>query len=134
MEIDPGHRYAVKNYDGAGYQDIQFMKRIGEMYPGNTGVPVPGTNCQDGIRVWCFRVRYLNGQVPCEENEIILEHFRESLLLFEFRAAKRHHKEKEWQDFIYKQNMLVRKSSIPVEEWPYCNKCGHMLCVCNERP
>lgn len=67
--IDPGHCYEVDSYDGEMNQLIDFMKRIGDKFPGNEGSSCPGTNCQELIRILIDRCKYLNNQIPCIETE-----------------------------------------------------------------
>lgn len=118
--IDAGHKYEVDIYDSTPEgqtSTITFMKRIGEGYPGNTS-EYPGTNCQELIRVLIDRVTYLNAQIYSQNNDIILQKLRESLWLFEDRAAIRHGFRSEDIDF--------RPDDIEKEQ--YCHICGHVLC------
>jgi hypothetical protein len=92
--IDPGHYYQITSYypdpNKQVYwrdQEISFVKKIGENFPGNTGTAYPGTNCQELIRVLIDRVEYLNNQKPARENHKILYHLFEALAWFEIRAA-----------------------------------------------
>lgn len=94
MEIlDPGHYYAIENYDGNGIQKLYFLKRVGQSYPFNEPPAHKGTNCQEVLRVLIDRVKYLNKQIPCKENEGIIKNLQTALWLFEKRAAERHHKD-----------------------------------------
>ena len=124
--LDPGHCYSVDyfdNVDGDGNQiveplPIQFMKRIGDKFPGNEGPPVPGTNCQEVLRVLIDRVKYLENQVPCKENRVIIGELRNTIQLFEWRAAQRHGTECQ----IFAED---------VENVPACPVCGHIFgCDC----
>lgn len=112
--LDPGHSYALQNYDGDGAQKLVFMKREGPGYPFNVG-HYKGTNCQEVMRALIDRVLYLNKQVPCAENQIALAGLRSALYAFELRAARRHGRELEWQ------------TSEP-ESAPTCPTCGHIKC------
>lgn len=114
--LDPGHRYLLNIYDGEGMQPLRFMKREGEKFPGNIG-HYSGTNCQEVLRALIDRVKYLDNQVPCLENDRILECLREVLFQFESRAARRHKR-----DFPTKYRRI--------EEQPHCRKCGHIGCEC----
>ena len=89
--IDPGHYYVVENYDGSGIQKLYFLKRVGKGYPFNQPPPHKGTNCQEVIRVLIDRVKYLDKQIPCDENKLIIKNLQSALWLFEKRAAARHH-------------------------------------------
>jgi hypothetical protein len=90
--LDPGHDYEINNYDGSGKQRITFLKREGEGYPGNIG-HYPGTNCQEVLRVLIDRIEYLDNQIPCNENKLILDNLKSAYWQFEKRAAERHRKE-----------------------------------------
>lgn len=113
--LDPGHVYDLAVYDGLGASRLTFMKREGDGYPGNVGHH-PGTNCQEVIRVLIDRVLYLDGQVPAEENLMILAGLRGALLAFELRAARRH-----GRSFL--------DLSEPIETLPTCVTCGHIACA-----
>lgn len=112
--IDPGHRYALRVYDGEGRQGLVFMKREGEGYPFNVGHH-PGTNCQEVLRALLDRVAYLQRQIPCVENQLIAASLRTALHLFEVRAARRHGHE-----------LDPRHECI--EAVPTCPQCGHVDC------
>lgn len=119
--IDPGHKYALHTYDGgpaALDQELVFMKRQGKTYPGNVGNG-PGTNCQELIRVLIDRVQYLDRQIQCEENKLIIVHLRAALLAFESRAAERHDRE-------------LGDLPAEIETIAACNKCGHIRCQCTD--
>lgn len=118
--LDPGHNYIVNNYDGepgAVAISIPFMKRCGDGYPGNIGSN-PGTNCQELLRVLIDRVKYLNNQYEHKNNKAIIRKLRESLWLFEDRAAERHGFAAHDFDF--------RPEGIELE--PTCKVCGHLMC------
>jgi hypothetical protein len=113
--ITPGHHYLLDVYDGRGSMGLRFMKRVGEGYPGNTGSPHEGTNCQEVLRALIDRVQYLHSQSPCEENEEIRSHLRTALLLFEERAAR-----------IRGDTSLRDRSNYLIEAEPTCKVCGHI--------
>jgi len=113
--LDPGHRYSILSFDGACEQYIQFMKRVGPKFPGNEEA-YPGTNCQELLRVLIDRVKYLENQVPCVENKLILSSLENALFLFEARAARRH-----GRDF-------KEETPSQVAQLGYCSICGHVLC------
>lgn len=125
--VDPGHCYVPNYYDNIGDDGeelaepppIQFMKRIGDKFPGNEGEPVPGTNCQEVLRILIDRVKYMDEQVPCNENTVILSQLRGVIQLFEWRAARRHG---------------VECAIVPeeIEHVPTCPECGHLFgCDCD---
>jgi len=110
---DPGHAYLLTTYDGEGHKPLVFMKREGPGFPGNVG-HYPGTNCQEVLRALIDRVKYLDGQVPCEENVEILTNLRSALVWFEARAARRHGLEVSYL--------------VEIEDVPTCSTCGHVVC------
>jgi hypothetical protein len=119
-EIDPGHKYQLDVYDGAGEQVITFMKREGPGYPFNIG-HYPGTNCQELLRVLISRVEYLNKQIPCQDNERVLAHLRYAFLDFERRGAMRHGEE-------LQPLQLWDIDDVCPERMPHCPVCGHIRC------
>ncbi len=113
-EIDAGHEYELNSYDGKQPNRLVFVKREGEGYPFNVGHH-PGTNCQSVIRALIARVKYLQKQIPCVENQVVIRKLRESLWHFEIRAAQRHGRQ--LPDF-----------PIEIEAMPTCLTCGHIGC------
>jgi hypothetical protein len=116
--IDPGHRYHLLTLDGPLDQRLQFVKRCDmerpERFPGNTN-SYPGTTIQSVIRCLVDRLDYLQGQVRCKENAVILGFLRSCLWLLEFRAARRHGRNY-WHGLRF------------AAESPMCPKCGHTAC------
>lgn len=118
--LDPGHSYSVDVYDAAQPAEafLVFMKREGNSYPFNVG-HYSGTNCQEVIRVLIDRVKYLQKQIPCPENGVIIDHLRGALRAFEYRAARRHAR---------------RLGNLPadIESVRVCSQCGHIGCEVHE--
>lgn len=73
---------------------------------------------QDVIQCLLNRIRYLNNQIPCIENEMILKNLQECLFLLENRAAKRH-------GIDYYPSSLEQ-----IEMAKLCPTCGHTICHC----
>ena len=145
IELDPGHRYLVEKYDGDGYEEITFMKRIGAGYPGNTGTPYPGTNAQELLRVQIKRLKYVDNQIASEHNHEMLKGFNTALYEYEWRAARRHGLEKEFQAALSKQYfrpfpkdeyemaavLILNQTALyglQIEDVPHCRTCGHIVC------
>lgn len=121
MEIlDPGHAYKLATLDGDAEVLLTFVKRCGDGYPGNIGA-YPGTNLQEVLRVLIDRVQYLNQQVFCEENLMILQALRAAFYRLELRAARRHGR-------LLDGNMLDAIETVPT-----CSSCGHIQCAGNCR-
>lgn len=114
--IDPGHSYFLTVYDAGSdaSQGLVFMKREGPGYPFNVG-HYAGTNCQEVIRTLIDRVKYLDRQISCPENAIILAGLRSALIAFELRAARRHKR-------------APTDLPLEVESMPTCPTCGHIGC------
>lgn len=118
--VDAGHDYELDSYDGGAPVRLTFVKREGDGYPLNVGHH-PGTNCQEVIRVLIARVKYLQKQIPCDENERIITDLRSCLWAFESRAAKRHERA---SVFPWQENY----QTVAVEDQPTCRTCGHIGC------
>lgn len=112
--IDPGHEYELDSYDGGEPVRLVFVKREGEGYPFNVGHH-PGTNCQEVIRALIDRVQYLQRQIPCDENPVVVNRLRDALWQFEQRAAERH-------------GRLLPSFEAAIEKQPTCAGCGHIGC------
>lgn len=124
--IDPGHEYELDVYDTDRVNDpsavayivdarLRFVKREGPGYPFNVGHHA-GTNCQEVIRVLIDRVQYLQKQIPCDENVVVITKLREALWQFEQRAAERHGRS------------LSFAAGQKIETLPTCKGCGHVGC------
>lgn len=118
--LDPGHRYQLASLDKKWWHfwkrpiTLRFVKREGPGYPGNVG-HYPGTNLQEVLRALIDRVYYLDGQISCEENDLILWHLRCSLQGLEDRAARRHGRD-------------LDNFTGWIEFEPTCSLCGHIGC------
>lgn len=124
--LDEGHDYELENYDGEGVQRLTFMKREGPGYPFNIGHH-PGTNCQEVLRVFISRVKYLDRQIPCDDNKRIIAGARRLFLEFERRGAMRHGDEE------LEPLQLWNVDEVPVEDFPHCRTCGHIRCFGHEK-
>jgi hypothetical protein len=131
--IEIGHHYELECYDVGDRvwikDDIFFMKRVGGHYPGNKGEPHPGTNCQEVLRVLINRIKYLDRQIPCDENKIIIQDLRNALLLFEQRAARMHGRTLSKRFFLNDPKLIKR---VEIEDEPTCKTCGHIECTIKE--
>lgn len=119
--VDPGHKYILDNYDGVASNRITFMKREGLGYPGNVG-HYPGTNLQEVLRVLIDRVKYLNNQIPCDDNKLLVGYLRGALTHLEQRAAVRHKNE-------LNPHFFDQFFEAEIENFPACEKCGHIVCT-----
>lgn len=117
--VDPGHRYELTSLDGDFHQELTFVKREGDKFPGNKGHH-PGTTMQSVIRCLIDRMRYLDRQTRIMrswsvENKIIIFYLKSCLWLLEARAARRHKK-------AYFHGLLFAEKKI------MCPHCGHTVC------
>jgi hypothetical protein len=113
--LDPGHQYALASLDGSEEVVLTFVKRQGPSYPGNRGSH-PGTTTQEVLRALIDRARYINGQIPCAETELSISLMETVVLLYEQRAARRHHR------------TLDIASVHDLDQIPTCAHCGHVAC------
>ncbi len=115
--IDPGHRYELATLDSNGLPyPLQFVKRIGEKYPGNEPPACAGTTLQEVLRALIDRATYVNGQIPCAETEAAIGLLSTALLLLEVRAKR------------VKGSVLEVDSLSAVVDAETCSKCGHVRC------
>lgn len=117
--LDPGHSYALDHLDGNEKEHLHFVKRMGEMYPGNESAH-EGTNMQEVIRALIDRCKYVNKQVESNYTERAIMYLRDAFYELEARAAVRHHRS---------MFPIGYFDETPIEEHPTCSKCGHIGCV-----
>lgn len=115
--FDAGHRYALSNLDALPWeqptQQLYFVKREGEKFPGNVGKH-HGTTSQEVLRALIDRAAYVNGQIPCWQTRLSILLMGLCVWLYEQRAARRH-----------------GRSAPSFYEATYgqcCQKCGHVGC------
>lgn len=133
--LDPGHMFALQQLDTdvpSVYGDpLIFVKREGPGYPGNVG-HYAGTNMQEVLRALISRVKYLQTQIPCGENERMIEFLRRALFQLELRAAKRHGRSvatlglQHIADDAHEQPLYSLRG---IEDAPTCTGCGHIGCT-----
>jgi hypothetical protein len=116
--IDPGHRYELGTLDGSGLPyPLQFVKRVGDKYPGNLPPAYPGTTMQEVLRALIERAQYVNRQIPCAETDAAIQLLGSALLLFEIRAKR------------VKGRTLDAGSIADVLSAETCPDCGHVQCL-----
>lgn len=126
--IDPGHIYQLLKLDAEPNSRpdyLYFVKRIHPKvkYPGNTGVPYPGTNIQSVLRAVIDRVIYLRGQADQlgdkqshDEDTAIINNLCNCLYLLEHRAMRKHGLD---------ANSLTQYDAV---NGKMCSICGHVHC------
>lgn len=129
--IEPGHAYALDAYDGDANmvpRHLRFTKRVGL---GNEPSAVPGTNCQEVLRVLIDRVKYRNGQEADSRNATIVNYLRGALWELELRHADRYRR-LEAVIARGKEFSLNTTSGgdrpLCVEMIPACSRCGYVFC------
>lgn len=137
LERDPGHVFIVEVYpaqestgiitqvDSTDY--INFRKRIGDLYPGNTGLASCGTSTQELLRVIIARSKYVNNQESHQANDELISRCRESIFDLEERAAYRR-----GEDYFYKWEQEINNYLKDIETAPTCKICGHIFCSKHE--
>ena len=118
--LDPGHRFELAHLDGSGVSILQFVKRIGEKFPGNAPPGHEGTTTQEVLRALIDRIKYVDRQIPHPSNEQAYRHLVEALRWLEMRAAERRSDEAAWQRIF----VMVKP-----ELEPTCITCGHIECL-----
>ncbi len=113
---DLGHSYNLRSLDGEYRQMLTFVKRCEppEKYPGNEN-SYPGTTSQEVTRALLERSRYVQGQNPCPETEMVIQHLQQILYLLESRANRVH-------------GRSLPYSLEEVEYLKICLQCGHVTC------
>jgi hypothetical protein len=116
--IDPGHRYQLNTLDGDVNEVLTFVKRDSpaEKYPGNTG-HYAGTTTQEVLRACLDRIRYVNNQIPDDDNLLVIQGLRQCITALERRAARLHNR--------------PAPTDHTAEFGPFCSRCGHVGHACN---
>lgn len=123
--IDPGHLYQLDILDAptplrrlAG-QQLRFVRRVGEKFPGNAEPAYAGTISQEVIRALIDRTKYVDAQRPDQANCQAIRDLRSALVEFEMRAAR------ERGDTAAAARIAVMDEP---EIAPTCTGCGHIEC------
>ncbi len=129
---EPGHVYVLhqldekRPVDADGNplfeegQELWFVKRVGEKYPGNEGSPHEGTTVQEVLRACIDRLKYVNGQKFSIYNENALRNLRETILNLEYRAAG--------ERGLYYGGPWHPEELAEIDTMPTCDLCGHTFC------
>ncbi len=128
--LDPGHHYSLDwldgnpktvydGYDLSSQNELIFVKREGDKYPGNVGHH-PGTTMQEVLRALIDRANYVCNQNPCDETEEAIIYMTEALIAFEMRAARIHGREFLESTPENLQRLISGEGK--------CEKCGHVGC------
>jgi len=111
--IDPGHAYLLACLDRDGEEELFFVKRQGDKYPGNDS-SYGGTTTQEVIRALIDRTKYVNAQEPSHTNDTVLGYLRAALWELEMRAADR------------RGTWVSTRLKGAIEDEPTCEQCGHI--------
>src|SRR5260221_9597426 len=113
---DPGHRYELDVLDGQNMVSkhaLQFVKRMGENYPGNESIN-PGVTIQEILRACIDRLYYVNNQIRCPASEAAIYNLRVAIWELEVRAKR------------IKQNTLNLPTIKEIESIPTLMSFGHI--------
>ena len=81
--VEKGHVYRLDNFQTGRVQEVIFMKRVdGE-------VARDGTTNEEVLTMLIERIRYLDTEMPCRENQIALVRLEEALLWLNRRTELR---------------------------------------------
>lgn len=118
--LDPGHRYELNILDGINENThpLQFVKRLGEHYPGNITTS-PGVTIQEVLRACIDRLYYVNNQIRCPESEAAIYNLRMAIYNLEVRAKR------------VKKKTLNITTIKEIETISTCITCGHIMCTEN---
>lgn len=130
--IDPGHHFALDSLDGEIKQTLQFVKRVGEKYPGNEAPGYPGCTSQEVLRALIARTLYVDKQDPDPRNMIALRGLRTALRAFETRAAERRGDTDAFFSIIDGGAIRYDGTPLNIEDHPTCGTCGHIACTKHE--
>lgn len=125
--LDRGHLYELDTLDRVDGPEercnqLRFVKRIGDKYPGNQAPGYEGTTTQEVLRALIDRTNYVNAQEWHVENIDVVLALRHALLRLEERAAKVR------GDFHELQAAFRRYPAATIETLPTCDACGHIAC------
>lgn len=117
--LDPGHRYLLGNLDETGTDHrsvLQFVKRVGDGYPGNEPPAYGGTTMQEVLRALIDRAAYVDNQSPCWETQAAHRFMVAALELLEQRVRR-----------VRDQPPLPDGTDVVSAEC--CPTCGHVECL-----
>lgn len=129
---EPGHIYVLDQLDekapvaedGNPFfetgQELWFVKRVGERYPGNEGNPHEGTTVQEVLRACIDRIKYVDNQKHSHLNDSVITCLREALWHLERRAAV--------ERGVYDKGIAHPEEIFEYELLPICKLCGHTFC------
>ena len=80
-----GHKYGLENFEmdaknTGGFQQLQFIEKGSPDPDGKLNLITAGTTNEEVLRVLIDRFQYLNNQIPCRENAIVITKLEECLM------------------------------------------------------
>lgn len=112
--IDPGHIFELDHLDGLGKTILDFVKRVGEKFPGNKN-PHEGVISQDVLRALISRTEHIQERCYWPENELIRQNYLQNLWLLESRAKRTR------GEFLHTD---INQIHLIIA----CPRCGHVEC------
>lgn len=103
-ELTPGHRYSLQNLKDSDDAQTEFSFYMDPSL--HNGQNQRGSGVQEVLRMCIARVKHLDSEKPAEENDAIIQHLREAMMLFELRALR------------------IKLEELPIEMLP-TNYAGH---------
>lgn len=86
--LEGSNRYALDNFEGEGFQEIQFIEK--EARPDGTFATIKnGTTNEEVLLMLIDRLGKLNVKMPCRENSLAITKLEEALMWLNRRTAAR---------------------------------------------
>lgn len=87
--ITIGHSYQLKNFEGDGFQVLDFIHKEKHANSGELEMLKNGTTNEEVLSVLIDRMQYLNSVLPCRENSIVITKLQEALMWIQHRKDDR---------------------------------------------
>lgn len=85
--IYPGHAYQLAHDGDHHVESLQFVNKV--LKDGKLVIDSEGTTNEEVLRVLIDRMEYLQGELPCRDNEDALMHLRLALKAHDDRTGDR---------------------------------------------
>lgn len=92
--LEQGHKYGLENFEmdatkEGSLQELQFIQKGNPDPNGSLNLIANGTTNEEVLRVLINRFQYLNAQIPCRENSIVITKLEEALMWVNKRTEDR---------------------------------------------
>jgi hypothetical protein len=85
--LAPGHKYELENVGGEGVQQIQFIEKVKS--GDDLKIVQNGTTTEEVISILIDRIKFLQVQLPCDENEVVISNLEGALTELQKRTEDR---------------------------------------------